>query len=61
MLRSRDAQDGVQEEPKRSGVLINQLLSFATVSGGLLTVVAQTNAIREIKHRAATWVHFLVL
>ena len=49
------AQDRVQEEAKRSAVLINQLLSFATVTGGLLTVVAQTNAVGEIKSWAATW------
>ncbi|CAE7351298.1 unnamed protein product [Symbiodinium sp. CCMP2592] len=42
------------EEPKRSGVLINQLMSFATVAGTLLTVVAQTSAIREAKQNAAS-------
>ncbi|CAE7351307.1 unnamed protein product [Symbiodinium sp. CCMP2592] len=41
------------EEPKRSGVLINQLLSFATVASTLLTMVAQTNAMREVKLTAA--------
>lgn len=41
------------EEAKRSGVLINQLLSFATVAGTLLIMVAQTNAMREVKLTAA--------
>ena len=54
-------QDSVQEEAKRSAVLINQLLSFATVTGGLLTIVAQTNAVREIKNWAATWACLLRL
>ncbi|CAE7708298.1 unnamed protein product [Symbiodinium pilosum] len=45
------------EEPKRSGVLINQLMSFATVAGTLLTVVTQTNAMREIKQQTAAQMH----
>ncbi|CAE7539836.1 unnamed protein product [Symbiodinium pilosum] len=52
-LQGLDEKDRVQEEAKRSAVLINQLLSFATVTGGLLTVVAQTNAVGEIKSWAA--------
>jgi len=42
------------EEPKRSGVLINQLMSFATVAGTRLTVVAQTSAFREATQTAAS-------
>ncbi|CAE7667153.1 unnamed protein product, partial [Symbiodinium sp. CCMP2456] len=42
------------EEPKRSGVLLNQLMSFATVAGTLLTVAAQSSAIRDAKLKAAS-------